>query len=305
LNGRSQSRQESSGPLIEHTAHRRWAAAAGWQLVAMRSCAPLFCAAFFFAMMFFAAVLCAAPRRAQAEEIAAPAADHAAPLVDPDPTAIQSPPPLAIPELAAAVKLDRSGSCDCVDVYYRAAMRAWQCLAEESSPDVSDGAVDAVLQAYQESLAGLIGAGIRYGRLDPGGRLTVDDGNGPIAIPFAYHGLAWRAEDFCKLLPASRYRSKDVVHHYAAPGLGLPLIAVRLAPPDEPYTLPKQPFAVTALLRPTCSLPAGNRDATPTRRQKATGPTTRRGRRPCLNSTIRTFAHPSSCTAAGFPWPAT
>ena len=219
---------------------------------------------------------CALLPGAHAEDIAAPPA-HArfgqapatleltspadgAPLVDAAPGAIPLPaPPLANPELAAAVKLDRGGSGECVDLYYRAAIRAWQCLAAESAPDVSDEAVDRILQDYQQSLAGLIGAGIRYGRLDPHGQLTVDDGNGPVSIPFTYHGLVWRAEDFCKLLPASRYRSTEVVHHYACPGLGLPLVAVRIAPPDEPYTLPRQPFAVTAILRPTNSLPAGSR----------------------------------------------
>ncbi len=213
---------------------------------------------------------------AYAEDIAAPSADILAgpaldlprvddplPLVDPDPAVAQlTAPKLAIPELAAAIKLDRNGNCHCVDLYYRAAMRAWQCLAEESSPNITDEACGALVKIYQQSLAGLIGAGERYGRLDPRGRLTIDDGDGPIAIPFAYHGLAWRPEDFSKFLPASRYRSDDIVHHYAAPGLGLPLIAVRSVPPEEPFTLPKQPFAVTALLRPTSSLPAGSRDAT-------------------------------------------
>jgi pimeloyl-ACP methyl ester carboxylesterase len=229
------------------------------------------------AVVLFCAMLGGAP----AQEIAAPPADVLAgpafevppantlpppndplPLVDHDPAVARLPmPKLAIPELAAAIKLDRKCNCHCVDLYYRAAMRAWQCLAEESSPDISDQACDAVFNVYQQSLAGLIGAGERYGRLDPRGHLTVDDGVGPIEIPFTYYGLAWRAEDFCKLLPASRYRSDDIVHHYAAPGLGLSLIAVRVAPPKEPYTLPKQPFAVTALLRPTSSLPAGSRGA--------------------------------------------
>ena len=192
-----------------------------------------------------------------------PPADGLPTIVDPDSTATHGPTPhLAIPDFAAAVKLDRKHDCHCVDLYYRAAMRAWECLAEESSPEVSDAACDAIFKIYQQSLAGLIGAGERYGRFDPSGHLTVEDGAGPIEIPFAYHGLAWRPQDFCKLLPASRYRSKDVEHHYAAPGLGLPLIAVRINPPEDPFTLPRQPFAVTALLRPTCSLAAGSRAAT-------------------------------------------
>lgn len=173
------------------------------------------------------------------------------------PAGAGAPCPSAAAELARAKKLDRRRKCVCVDHYYRAVMAAWQYLAEAAAPGTADDACDAVLKVYCQSLAGLIDAGQRYHRLDPRCHLLVDDGTGLAEVPIRCHGLAWQAEDYCQLLPAAKYRSRDITHHYAAPGLGVPLVAVRTMPEEERFAERRQPFAVTAVLRPCSSLPAG------------------------------------------------
>lgn len=165
--------------------------------------------------------------------------------------------PAAAAELAQAKKLDRHHQDACVDHYYRAALAAWEYLAQAAAPDTADEVCESVLQLYGRSLAGLIDAGQRYHRFDPRSHLLVDGGAGPMEIPITSHGLVWQADDYCQLLPAARCRSREISHHYASPGLGVPLVAVRTAAEEERFSQRRQPFAVTAVLRPCSSLPAG------------------------------------------------
>ena len=153
--------------------------------------------------------------------------------------------------LAEAEALDRDESDRSVDLYYCACLRAAQSLVP-SSAVTCDGA----WQTYHAALERLISAGQRYGRLDPRGQLVVQDGGGRI-VPISYHGFAWQPNDFRELLPAERFRSDDMAHHYATPGLGISLVGVRVAPCDnETFFRPRQPFGVTAVLRP-CDSAAG------------------------------------------------
>jgi pimeloyl-ACP methyl ester carboxylesterase len=66
-----------------------------------------------------------------------------------------------------------------------------------------------------------------------------------------FFGFAWRPDDFSRLVSTAGETNRDIAHHYATPGLGLPLIGVRVAAcPHEEFFRPWQPFAVTAVLRP-------------------------------------------------------
>lgn len=162
--------------------------------------------------------------------------------------------------LAAGDQQEQEGNEGCVDWYYRAALAAWRHLeamplAQAGSRDYQDAC-----QVYQRSLHGLVASATRYGRLDPRGRLSIVDGGGRRAVPIEYSGFAWKPCDFCEVLPADDFGRSDLENYYHTHGLGVSLVAVRHACSREMYYRSKQPFSVTAVLRPARSA-AGDRAA--------------------------------------------
>lgn len=155
--------------------------------------------------------------------------------------------PTAPAALAQAQELDRRGDARSVDLYYQAAVQS--PIAPQAGP-VADAGEPQSGQVYRQALAGLIDAGQRYGRLDPRRQLIVVDG-GTRVIPIRYLGFAWRPDDFSRLASAEGQTTRDIAHHYATPGVGLPLVGERIAAcSQETFFRPWQPFAVTAVLRP-------------------------------------------------------
>jgi triacylglycerol esterase/lipase EstA (alpha/beta hydrolase family) len=161
-------------------------------------------------------------------------------------------------ELSNADELDRRGQDRSVDVYYRATLHAAQALEAGGFPSAEG---QSAWQVYHRGLVGLIDAGQRYGRLDPRGQLTLREGSRRV-IPINYYGFSWLPGDFNQLALAERFRSRDITNHHASEGLGLALVAVRISPSkDERLFRPRQPFAVTAVLRPLApSIPAATLD---------------------------------------------
>lgn len=152
--------------------------------------------------------------------------------------------------LAHARQLHDDGCDGCVDQYYRAALLAWRDLEGTALEGVADSQ-DETWRIYQESVAGLLETAQQFRRLDPRGSLTIVGHGGPQVIPIAYYGFAWRPADFCQLLSAEEYRDSALAHHYRTPGLGVSLVALRLSRQEDSYYRPRQPFAVTAILRPS------------------------------------------------------
>ena len=151
-------------------------------------------------------------------------------------------------ELATADELDRLGKDRCVDFYYRATLRTAQAIPVSTPQPCPDAQLAWAL--YHRGLAGLLDAGQRYGRLNPRGQLTIREGT-PRTIPINYYGFAWLPGDFCQLEPAAGSRSREFANHHATCGLGLSLVGVRVSPcAEESLFLPRQQFAVTAVLRP-------------------------------------------------------
>ena len=158
--------------------------------------------------------------------------------------------------LAAADEMDMEGNGTCVDLYYRSAVHAWQVLESSDASSVENADYQVAWQVYQRSLTGLIDAGQRHARLDPKRQLLVWDNGRRLVVPVALHGFAWRPADFCQLLPADEFEGEDLSRYYRTPGLGVRLVAVRVAAQEEPFFRDRHPFAVTAVLRPAMSVGA-------------------------------------------------
>jgi pimeloyl-ACP methyl ester carboxylesterase len=152
--------------------------------------------------------------------------------------------------LDAADQLDREGNPACVDEFYHAALVTWP-LIEIYGGSVVDSASQSAWQVYQQSVAGLIEAGIRYGRLDPRGQLIIGEGPGRCVVPIAYHGFPLPPREFCELHAADKFPRNDLARYYESPGIGATLVAIRQTCNEQPFYPPKQHFAVTAVLRPT------------------------------------------------------
>jgi pimeloyl-ACP methyl ester carboxylesterase len=145
-------------------------------------------------------------------------------------------------QLAAAKAAERVGSEECLGLYTSAALLAWSSL-EAGDP--------AAMPIYQESLTRLLSAASQGGRLDPRGNLALATAAGGRTIPISYYGFAWRPGDFCQLLPAKDYRTRDLEHYYYRSGIGVSLVAVRWSRCEETFFLVRQSFPVTAVLRPS------------------------------------------------------
>jgi pimeloyl-ACP methyl ester carboxylesterase len=124
---------------------------------------------------------------------------------------------------------------------YRETLAAWRQI-ECGNP--------AAVPEYREGLAKLLMAANRSGCLNPRGCLTITTAQGPLTISVCHHGFAWRPADFTRVIPASEFQRGELEHHYYVPGLGVSLVAVRQTCSEETYFRERQPFAVTAVLRP-------------------------------------------------------
>ena len=157
--------------------------------------------------------------------------------------------------LAAAEKAERRADETSVDLYYRAALQLapWADALPPNDP--------AAGSAYQRALNGLIRAGQNFGRLDPRSRLVIRDSTVQV-VPVKHYGFAWKPGDFSELAAAELFQSDEIAHRYFKPGLGVALVAERIAVnPDELFFRHRQPFGVTAVLRPVVPEGPGQAEA--------------------------------------------
>jgi len=153
-------------------------------------------------------------------------------------------------DLNAGMLWEEDGLEGCVDLFYQAATGAWRNLEDAPNASAACPEYQAAWQIYQVSLARLISAAGRFGRLDPRGFLMVGEAHGRRVVPVRHHGFAWKPGDLCQVALASQFPSTDLQRHYRTPGLGTSLIALRRACCEEPFFPQSQVFAVTAVLRP-------------------------------------------------------
>jgi pimeloyl-ACP methyl ester carboxylesterase len=152
-------------------------------------------------------------------------------------------------DLAAGMRWENQQADACVDWYFRAAIEAWQWLESAACPSGDDPEYRSAWRVYQQSVARLIPAANRFGRLDPRAGLVVVDRGGRRVIPVKHHGFAWQASDFCQVLPAADFQDGKLAKHYRVSGLGIALVAVRHACGQQHFFRAHQPFAVTAVVR--------------------------------------------------------
>jgi pimeloyl-ACP methyl ester carboxylesterase len=164
---------------------------------------------------------------------------------------------------ATGTRQEADGLESCVDFYYRASLLSWQYLESSLSPS-SDPSYQAAYQSYQQSLARLITTGCRFGRLDPRGHLIVADASGRHVVPITYYGFPWKPNEFCQVLCAGDFHSRDIARQYGTSGLGISLVAIRQACGDDPHYSPRQHFPVTAVLRSVRSAHSPVDDGIPT-----------------------------------------
>jgi pimeloyl-ACP methyl ester carboxylesterase len=155
----------------------------------------------------------------------------------------------AVADLTRGLELEDAGSADCVDAYYRAASAAWRYLAHAEVGFDADPHQPVALQVYQQSLSRLLIAAPCHGRFNPVVGLTVQSPAGLSQVPVLYRGFAWRPGDFNELRLASDFPNQDIRRRFVNHGIGVPLVVMRVAAESDPFLRPRQPFAVTALLR--------------------------------------------------------
>jgi pimeloyl-ACP methyl ester carboxylesterase len=147
---------------------------------------------------------------------------------------------------AQAHAAEKNGQADCVDHYYQAAALAWPALRGTPPSAPSQRAWD----LYHSAVAEMLSAAQRHGRWDPRSGLLVQGAGGLTPVPAIYNGFAWEPSDFQELAPVGSYEVPQMNRQIRSAGLGVPLVAVRRAPPGKPFLKDVQSFAATAVLRP-------------------------------------------------------
>ncbi len=157
--------------------------------------------------------------------------------------------------LAAGVDAERQRQVTCVDLYFEGVAFSWHFLQSPGAsarPEYS-----AAWQYYHLSLARVLAAAQRFGRLDPTRGLRVMTAVGAIYIPTYYQGFVWRSADFTRVEVVQQGTPQRLKNHYACPGLGVPLVVVRENQQPDRFLNNETTFNATAVLRPSLAVLAG------------------------------------------------
>ncbi len=148
---------------------------------------------------------------------------------------------------AEAVRLEGLGAVESVDLYYEAAVAAWERI--EGNLLGASPADPRHWFLYHSALTKLVMTSERFGRLrQPGVLATTGGPRGD--VPVEYHGFPWTPADFRVLTPVGNYPADSVQHVYRSAGLGVTMMA-RGTPSPRPFLRVDHPFSATVILRPT------------------------------------------------------
>ena len=151
---------------------------------------------------------------------------------------------------------DRPGSNQLATLT-KATLASWSILTDDQ---LSDAVRAEAWQSYHRELKALLGHLIKTDQLDPTQPIVVtapDQSQKFIRIQL--HGFAWKADDLNRFEFATGKKHTQTKHHSALarywqqPGLGIPLVALRIRERAEPYHGQVVPFSATAILRPVSS----------------------------------------------------
>ncbi len=150
---------------------------------------------------------------------------------------------------AYAHTLEESGASGCVGFYCNAAYAAG--LAWQETPLVgSQGArTRRACELYHGAVGKMIETSLQFGLFDPHQGIRYQSDSGTRVIPIAFHGFAWKPDDFNGLRVVGDYKTKELSRIYRRDGVGVPLIVHRCRSYDETNYARQHPFAATAVLQ--------------------------------------------------------
>ena len=159
----------------------------------------------------------------------------------------------ASPTDPAALAFNRKGEAR-AESLAQSALANWSILTDELS---SNSEKAAAWQAYHRDLKSLLQDLMDRDQLDPTQSISLTSSDGsPKTIRIELHGFAWTAQDFNQFDFAagtshteSKQKSK-LARYWEEPGLGIPLVALRIRENRETYQGRIIPIATTAVLRP-------------------------------------------------------
>lgn len=142
------------------------------------------------------------------------------------------------------------GSAGCIEHYVQAALLCWPDLEVEAQVSSSNSIAKPAWQIYQRSLHSLLEAAIRFGRIDPRGRLRIGNGRTGQSISISHHGFPWEPHEFSRVRLATDFPAHGIARYYQSAGLGTSLVAVHENVGNEPLYPDRLYSPVTAVLRP-------------------------------------------------------
>jgi pimeloyl-ACP methyl ester carboxylesterase len=141
-------------------------------------------------------------------------------------------------------------STGCLEHYMHAALICWPHLVGECRVAVGKLPTGPAWRIYQQSLANLLQAAIRFERIDPRGRLQIGPDPTGLNVLITHHGFPWHPQQISRVLMANETATLGVDRYYQSSGLGTPLVAVHENRGREPLYPDRLFFPVTAVLRP-------------------------------------------------------
>lgn len=144
---------------------------------------------------------------------------------------------------AKARSLEADNNPESVDAYFQVA--ALTCVSGNAG-DMRD---HRTIQLHRSSLAKLVVAGQRFGRLNPASGLKLQGCQGTSFIPLKKTGFVWQASDFQSLVPVGTYRTNVISTAYCSGGIGVPLVVLRNACCNERFMRETNAFSATLIMR--------------------------------------------------------
>lgn len=172
-----------------------------------------------------------------------------------------------VPKLKEAEAARHRSDPGCLSLYAEVALACWPMLPSTETagenPQVMLADHHASLSTdshavqhpswliYHHCVACLLEESQRFGHLDPQrGIRVLDRESNPAFIAVTRNGFPWKPEDFSELHVVNVPLQSHLKRYWSDPGLGVPLVALRLREQSTPHMSNVVPYSATAVLRP-------------------------------------------------------